>query len=77
VVLALGGDLYDEQLRVRVEAQLIELAFEQLDALLQTLTKAGFRYYIQTVGIFSHQPYVRVNHSLGMDMQMNIFGYRA
>ncbi|MDX6494221.1 MAG: hypothetical protein QOE17_207 [Gaiellales bacterium] len=31
-VLALGGDLYDEQLRVRVEAQLIELAFELLAA---------------------------------------------
>jgi len=31
-VLALGGDLYDEQLRVRVEAQLIELAFELLTA---------------------------------------------
>jgi predicted kinase len=31
-VLALGGDLYDERLRVRVEAQLIELAFEPLAA---------------------------------------------
>jgi predicted kinase len=31
-VLALGGDLYEEQVRVRVEAQLIELAFELLAA---------------------------------------------
>jgi predicted kinase len=31
-VLALGGDLYDEQLRLRVEAQLIEQAFELLSA---------------------------------------------
>ena len=31
-VLALGGDLYDDQLRVRVEAQLIELAFELMAA---------------------------------------------
>jgi predicted kinase/predicted short-subunit dehydrogenase-like oxidoreductase (DUF2520 family) len=31
-VLALGGDLYDEQLRVRVEAPLIELGFELLTA---------------------------------------------
>jgi predicted kinase len=31
-VLAAGGDLYDEQLRVRVEAQLIERAFELLTA---------------------------------------------
>ena len=31
-VLALGGDLYDDQLRLRVEALLIELAFELLAA---------------------------------------------
>jgi predicted kinase len=31
-VLALGGDLYDEQLRLRVEARLIEQAFELLRA---------------------------------------------
>jgi predicted kinase len=31
-VLALGGDLYDDELRDRVEAQLIELAFELLAA---------------------------------------------
>jgi predicted kinase len=31
-VLALGGDLYDDELRVRVETQLIELTFELLSA---------------------------------------------
>ena len=31
-VLALGGDLYDDELRERVEARLIELAFELLAA---------------------------------------------
>ena len=31
-VLALGGDLFDDQLRVRLEAQLIQLAFELLSA---------------------------------------------
>jgi len=31
-VLALGGDLFDECLRVRMEAQLIELTFELLSA---------------------------------------------
>src|SRR6476620_3040013 len=31
-VLALDGDLYDERLRVRAEAQLIELAFELMAA---------------------------------------------
>jgi predicted kinase len=32
LVLALGGDLYDDELRDRVEAALIELAFELLAA---------------------------------------------
>jgi predicted kinase len=32
LMLALGGDLYDEELRDRVEAMLIELAFELLAA---------------------------------------------
>lgn len=32
LVLALGGDLYDDELRERVEAALIELAFELLAA---------------------------------------------
>jgi len=32
LVLALGGDLYDDELRDRVEAMLIELAFELLAA---------------------------------------------
>jgi predicted kinase len=31
-VLALGGDLFDDELRARLEAQLIELAFELLAA---------------------------------------------
>jgi predicted kinase len=31
-ILALGGDLYDDELRDRLEAQLIELAFELLAA---------------------------------------------
>ena len=45
-MLALGGDLYDDQLRVRVEAQLIELAFELL---------AAGRSCILDFGLWSHQ----------------------
>jgi len=50
---------------------------QHLDEILAILSKAGFRYYIQTVGIFSHKPFVHINHSLGMDIQMNISGYRS
>jgi FkbM family methyltransferase len=50
---------------------------QHLDEILAILSKAGFRYYIQTVGIFSHKPFVRINQSLGMDIQMNISGYRS
>ena len=45
-MLALGGDLYDDQLRVRVEVQLIELAFELL---------AAGRSCILDFGLWSHQ----------------------
>jgi FkbM family methyltransferase len=50
---------------------------QALDDVLKVLSDAGFRYYIQTIGIFSHQPFMQVNQMMGMDMQMNISAYRA
>ncbi|HUZ15826.1 MAG TPA: ATP-binding protein [Gaiellaceae bacterium] len=46
LVLALGGDLYDDELRDRVEAKLIELAFELL---------AGGRSCILDFGLWSRE----------------------
>lgn len=49
---------------------------QPLDEILAILRNAGFRYYIETVGINSSQPFISINAGLGMDNQMNISGYR-
>jgi FkbM family methyltransferase len=47
-----------------------------LDRILHILKDSGFRFYISSTGIKSLQPYEYINKSLGMDNQLNIFGYR-
>lgn len=47
-----------------------------LDKLLKVLKEAGFRYYIQHVGVNSPHPFMKINSGLGMDNQLNIFAYR-
>ena len=49
---------------------------QQLQELLQIFSNAGFRYVIHHVGTFSRQPLVKVNRYMGMDFQLNIYGYR-
>ncbi len=47
-----------------------------LDNILLLLKEAGFRYYIEHVGIRSPFPYISQNSDHGMDLQLNIYGYR-
>lgn len=47
-----------------------------LDKLLKILKEAGFRYYIQHVGVDSLHPFTKINSTLGMDNQLNVFAYR-
>jgi FkbM family methyltransferase len=49
---------------------------QDLKDLLQILSKAGFRYIIQHVGVFSPTPFVKVFSYLNIDNQLNIFAYR-
>ena len=49
---------------------------QYLNEILDILTKSGFRYYISSIGVRSVQPFINLNQSLGMDNQINIFGYR-
>lgn len=49
---------------------------QRLDEILALLKNAGFRYYIQHIGISSDHPFVFINTYLGMDLQLNIFAYR-
>ena len=49
---------------------------QETDELLEVLKMAGFRYYIQNVGVNSPYPFININSSLGMDNQLNIWAYR-
>ncbi|MFA7245503.1 MAG: FkbM family methyltransferase [Candidatus Magasanikbacteria bacterium] len=48
---------------------------QKLDELLQVLSKAGFRYYLQTIKIQS-EPFVNKGSGMLMDLQLNISAYR-
>jgi len=49
---------------------------QTLDELLHTLSQAGFKYSIHQQGVFSPNPFVRINTSCAMDLQLNIFAFR-
>lgn len=49
---------------------------QDLYIILNILQEAGFRYQIHHVGIYSPQPYIKINSNMGMDLQLNIFGVR-
>jgi FkbM family methyltransferase len=49
---------------------------QELDIILKLLTSSGFRYYIRSTGVFSNQPFMKIHNYEGMDLQLNIFGYR-
>lgn len=48
-----------------------------LDDILRRMTQAGFRYYLEHVGIRSKNVYKEVADYHGMDLQINIYGYRT
>jgi FkbM family methyltransferase len=49
---------------------------QNLDDILNILKKAGFRYYLEHVGIRSKHIYEKSESYHGMDLQINIYGYR-
>lgn len=49
---------------------------QSLAKLLSILTKAGFRYQIQHIGVFSFHPFINIAQYSGMDLQLNIFAYK-
>jgi FkbM family methyltransferase len=49
---------------------------QNLDSVLQILREAGFRVYVEHAGIHSEFPYIERESALGMDLQLNIYGYR-
>lgn len=50
---------------------------QELDELLAILRSAGFRYNIHHIGVYSPNPFEKINQYLNMDLQLNIYAYRA
>jgi len=62
--------------RIFIEYHSFTSQTQRLDEILAQLNTAGFRYYIEHIGIRSDEPYIQRNVNHGMDMQINIYGYR-
>lgn len=60
-----------------VEYHSFQNGAQSLDRILAILTQAGFRYYIERVGVSSLHPFVKIASSHSMDLQLNIFAYRV
>lgn len=70
-------DLLDHVERIFVEYHSVASQLQRLHDLLQILSSAGFSYYIDRTGVTSANPLSQIRvSSIGMDLQLNIFGYR-
>lgn len=75
-ILADCEDLLCNVDKIFVEYHSFEHEAQELDQLLAVLKRAGFRYNVQHIGVFSRQPFMQINAALGMDNQLNIFAYK-
>lgn len=49
---------------------------QTLNQILSIISNAGFRYYIQSIGVSSKSPFVFRNSNLNIDLQLNIYAYK-
>lgn len=49
---------------------------QRLGRILEILTEAGFRYYIEHIGVTSKHPFIRLYTYNNFDNQLNIYAYR-
>lgn len=49
---------------------------QRLGRILDILTEAGFRYYIEHIGVTSKHPFIRLHTCNNFDNQLNIYAYR-
>jgi len=59
-----------------IEYHSVDNKEQGLDRILFLLSKAGFRYYIESTGVNSKYPFIKIEKHLNYDNQLNIFGYR-
>jgi FkbM family methyltransferase len=62
--------------RIFVEYHSFRNEPQELHHLLSILNSAGFKYQVQHIGVFSPNPFVKINSYINMDLQLNIFAYR-
>ncbi len=75
-VLESCQDLLKNVKNIFLEYHSFSDSHQSLDRILKVLSAAGFRYQIHHVGIVSEHPFVERKVLNGMDMQLNIFGFR-
>ncbi len=62
--------------QIFVEYHSFAVEDQKLDRILNILNSAGFRYYIEHIGVRSDHPYYSRTTDHNMDLQLNIYGYR-
>ncbi|MFN3405090.1 MAG: FkbM family methyltransferase [Cytophagaceae bacterium] len=75
-VLSDCRDLLKNVERIFIEYHSFSGVDQSLDVILKILKESGFRFYINTPGIKSDNPFMKINTYSGMDMQLNIYGVR-
>jgi FkbM family methyltransferase len=77
MVLADCAPLLKSVDRIFVEYHSFVDKSQTLGELIAILQDAGFRLHVNSPGLFSKAPLVTLNTYMGMDMQLNIYGWRT
>lgn len=70
------ADLLSGVQRLFVEYHSFRDQRQRLPELLTVLQNAGFRYYMESTGVSSVQPFQRIEEWIQMDLQLNIFAWQ-
>lgn len=62
--------------RIFIEYHSFTNEVQTLGSIVKILEDAGFRYHVNSPGLTSKQPFVKTNKYNGMDMQLNIYGFK-
>lgn len=77
VVLEDCRDLLINVKNLFVEYHSFDKEKQTLNLILDIISSSGFRYYMETVGVSSTNPFIKINSFLNMDLQINIYAYRV
>lgn len=75
-VLEDSKDLLENVQNLFVEYHSFSDQPQELSRILAIISKAGFRFYIESVGVTSKKPFIEQPDRLGIDLQLNIFAFK-